>query len=48
MKFEVHYTRIVEADNFFDAVDVAKETIEGVEEVISVCSALEEDILEER
>lgn len=47
MKYEVHYTRIVEADNFFDAVDLAKENVDDVEEVISVCLAIEEDIPEE-
>lgn len=44
MKFEVHYTKIVEADDFFDAVELAKE-LENVEEVISICPCLEEDMI---
>lgn len=44
MKFEIHYTKIVEADDFFNAVELAKE-LENVEEVISVCPFLEEDMI---
>lgn len=44
MKFEIHYTRIVEADDFFDAVEIAKH-LNNVEEVMSVCPFLEEDMI---
>lgn len=41
-KFEVHYTRVIEADDFFDAVDKAKVNIERVEEIIAVQPWIEE------
>ena len=43
MKYEVHYMRTVEADDFFDAVQVVKDNVEDVEEVVSVCPFIEED-----
>lgn len=42
MIFEVHYTRKMEADDFFDAVDKAREIIENVEEIIAVNPWLED------
>lgn len=45
MIFEVHFTRLVEADNFFDAVEDAKEIVEDIEEVISVCPYVEDDMI---
>ncbi len=45
MIWEVHYTRHIEADNFFDAVEKAKEDFNEIEEVISVCPFVEEDII---
>ena len=46
MIFEVHFTRLVEADNFFDAVDNVKEIVKDAEEVVSVCPFVEEDMIE--
>lgn len=46
MIFEVHFTRLVEADNFFDAVDNVKEIVEDAEEVVGVCPFVEEDMIE--
>lgn len=48
MEFEVHYTRKIEADNFFEAVDQAKESIENIEEIIAVnpwIEDLEDDLM---
>lgn len=45
MKWETHFVRIVEADNFFDAVDKAKESTKDDEEVISVCQLIDEDMV---
>lgn len=46
MDFEVHYTRKIEADDFFDAAEIAKKTVKDIEEVISICPFIEEDIIE--
>lgn len=46
MDFEIHYTRKIEADDFFEAAEIAKKTIEGIEEVISICPFIEEDMIE--
>lgn len=46
MDFEVHYTRKIEADDFFEAAEIAKKTVEDIEEVISICPFIEEDIIE--
>lgn len=46
MEFEVHYTRKIEADGFFEAVDIVKNKIDDVEEVITVCPLIREDIEE--
>lgn len=48
MKYEIHYTRIVEANDFFDAVDFAKENIDDIEEVVTICpfvEDMEEDLI---
>lgn len=48
MEFEVHYIRKIEADNFFEAVDKAKENIEDIEEIIAVnpwIENLEDDLM---
>ena len=42
MIFEVHYTRTVEADDFFEAAEIAKNTIEKTEEIISICPFIED------
>lgn len=44
MQWEAHYTRIIEAEDFFDAVEKVKKTIDDVEEVMTVCPFVEEDI----
>ena len=47
MEWEVHYTRIIEAEDFFDAIDKVKYDVEDVEDVISVCPFMEdEDMME--
>lgn len=46
MIWEAHYTRLVEADDFFDAVESVKNTVEDTEEVISVCPFVEDDIIQ--
>lgn len=45
MEFEVHYTRKIEADDFFEAVEFVKNKINDVEEVITVCPFVEEDMM---
>ena len=45
MEFEVHYTRKVEAEDFFEAVEIVKNKIQDVEEVITVCPFVEEDMM---
>lgn len=47
MIWETHYVKLVEADNFFDAVEKVKESFDDVEEVISVCPFIEEDMMKE-
>lgn len=42
-KYEVHYTRTVEADDFFDAVEKVKGKVKDIEEVIAVCPFEEEE-----
>lgn len=44
MKWEVHYTRIVEADDFFDAVEEVKKINNEVGEVMTVCPYIEEEL----
>lgn len=44
MKWEAHYIKIIDADNFFDAVDKAREMF-AEEEVISVCQYMEDDMI---
>lgn len=46
MEYEVCYTRIVDADDFFEAVQYVKDNVDDVEEVISVCPVAIEDMLE--
>lgn len=46
MDFEVHYTRKIKADDFFEAAEIAKKTVEDIEEVISICPFIEEDMME--
>lgn len=46
MEYEVCYTRIVEAEDFFDAIQYVKDTLDNVEEVVSVCPAAKEDMWE--
>ena len=41
--WEVHYTKIIEANDFFDAVDKAREIQKNEAEVVSVCPAYIED-----
>lgn len=45
MLWEVTFTRVIEADDFFDAVDTAKDSVKDIEEVVSVCPYLEEDYI---
>lgn len=45
MLWEVTFTRQVEADDFFEAVDTAKEIQNDESEVISVCPYIEEDFI---
>ena len=42
MRVEVKYTRKMEGDDFFDAGDKARETIESSEEIIAVNPWLED------
>ena len=46
-KWEVHYTKVVEADDFFEAVDCVKELDNDIESVISVCPFIEEEYIPE-
>lgn len=47
MEWEIHYTRVIEADDFFDAVDKIKYDVNDIEDVISVCPFVEdEDMME--
>lgn len=46
MLWEVTFTKQIEAEDFFDAVDVAKQQQNDESEVISVCPAyIEEDYI---
>ncbi len=45
MMWEVHYIKTVESDNFFDAVEKVKENFDDIEEVVSVCPFMEEDMI---
>lgn len=45
MLWEVHYTKVIEADNFFDAVDEVKKEDKDVESVISVCPFIEDEYI---
>lgn len=44
--WEVHFTKTIEADSFFDAVDKVKEIEQDLESVISVCPYIEDDYTE--
>lgn len=45
MLWEIHYTKTIEADNFFDAVDAVKEEDKDIESVISVCPFIEDEYI---
>ena len=44
LKFEVHYTRIIEAKDFFDAVDKTKKDISEIEEIVAIQPWIEEPL----
>lgn len=46
MLWEVTFTKQIEAEDFFDAVDVAKQQQNDDSEVISVCPYIEEDFIQ--
>ncbi len=43
MKWEVHFIKTVEAENFFDAVEKVKDEDKEIENVVSVCPYSEID-----
>ena len=45
MLWEVTYTKVIEADNFFDAVDDVKDSDKDIESVISVCPFIEDEYI---
>ena len=45
MEWEVHYTKTIEADDFFDAVDKVKQLDKDIKDVISVCPFVQEDFI---
>lgn len=45
MLFEATFVKTIEADDFFDAVDKAKQLQKDEAEVISVCPYIEEDFI---
>lgn len=47
MIYEIHYIKKVEAEDFFEAVEKAKEQRKDMDEVISVCPYIEDMIEEE-
>lgn len=47
MIWEVHYTKTIEAEDFFEAVEKVKGLNRDIESVISVCPYIEEDYITE-
>lgn len=45
MLWEVTYIRVIEADNFFDAVDAVKESDKDIKNVVSVCPFIEDEYI---
>jgi len=45
MLWEATVTQLIEADDFFEAVDKIKEIKQDAEEVVSVCPFIEEDFI---
>ena len=46
MLFEATFVKTIEAEDFFDAVDKAKELHNDDSEVVSVCPYIEEDFIQ--
>ncbi len=46
MLFEATFVKTIEANDFFDAVDKAKELQKDDSEVVSVCPFIEEDYIQ--